>query len=722
MTRWPDEETVLPEPYLEDLQQFSSQDSLYEIQEEETSDYGSQIQAACSEINSLSSSTSTSGNDFRGGNGEEAGGLRRSHFVENFRQMPREAKKAVVEPRESRPPAGAVQKAVVAIERKQVATNIVPPTVTVKQLGSGPANDPPKKPPPQSRPTLPSPVRTSVESTTQTINTEPHPAMPPPTSRSEPISRGNHVHFIESAPPHSTLEKSSQAETPLPAAVHGPPGHRRPLIHQSSRDELIMSEIESELDSLMMDGTMGDNFDTVSQSSMFSGTSTSCTFPASSSMTGLNKEERRCKRRLPLLPKDDQAGYSMTPEERERQKRELKRRISGHLLKISPHPDDETHRNSLAIVQGWSNELPSASGGGGNGPGSLLLTSRINQSKVVKRKKHKHSPATPHDAEKLQLLKQQLRALAAHRDRVHYGDEKVTVAAFGSLPNKPVNSGCVAAVLNGFRGDDHLSSSNEYLTDTTLGSVKKIHNIRSAYQQHTTTSDPALFRSVLEQYRRQAREDQYQRERDDYQRYNIGGPPRREEFTGPKSYSQYQSDPDLQDIVNKLQQINREIADTKALFRSTSSLALTRRPPGPRWRSENDLSLMSPTYRPPPPPYGRDYPPRTNHPSCATPIVTTRWRCHTASDGDAVCGRTTSSAWTTTTTTACTRPKTSAALSVGDRPFRPSSSPSRIRHPLQDLSPGRTRQRTSIIRLTGTMSPARSCGDRWPPGRRLCGR
>lgn len=59
---------------------------------------------------------------------------------------------------------------------------------------------------------------------------------------------------------------------------------------------------------------------------------------------------------------------------------------------------------------------------------------------------------------------------------------------------------------------------------------------------------------------------------------------------GSRPISQYHSDPEIQDIVSKLQQINRDIAETKELFRSTSSLTLGRRGPGPRWRSEADLA------------------------------------------------------------------------------------------------------------------------------------
>lgn len=120
---------------------------------------------------------------------------------------------------------------------------------------------------------------------------------------------------------------------------------------------------------------------------------------------GLNKEERRAKRRLPLLPKDDQAGYSITPEERERQKKELKRRLSGNLLKLtgsesslvsftqtievsrSDGPNSKTISASTAIVQDWSNDLSLA-----NGTSAGNIGAKLNGTgKVVKRKKHKVS-------------------------------------------------------------------------------------------------------------------------------------------------------------------------------------------------------------------------------------------------------------------------------------------------------------------------------------------
>lgn len=113
----------------------------------------------------------------------------------------------------------------------------------------------------------------------------------------------------------------------------------------------------------------------------------------------MNKEERRSKRRLPLLPKDDQAGYCMTPEERERQKKELKRRLRGTLLKLAGndcnsstfhHVNDNTinspHTTSATLAsQDWSNDLQlTASVGGSSGENGSKLNG-----KVIKRKKHK---------------------------------------------------------------------------------------------------------------------------------------------------------------------------------------------------------------------------------------------------------------------------------------------------------------------------------------------
>ena len=112
---WPREEPSNTDLFPIPMPTYSSQDSLYEIQEEETSDYGSQIQAACSDIASLSNSTSggdfggprnwpptqgnahhqdpLSGNHQAGGNNmytlqENGASLRRSNLVENFRSMP----------------------------------------------------------------------------------------------------------------------------------------------------------------------------------------------------------------------------------------------------------------------------------------------------------------------------------------------------------------------------------------------------------------------------------------------------------------------------------------------------------------------------------------------------------------------------------------------------------------------------------------------------------
>lgn len=96
-----------------------------------------------------------------------------------------------------------------------------------------------------------------------------------------------------------------------------------------------------------------------------------------------------------------------------------------------------------------------------------------------------------------------MRALAARK--AGHGDD--TNPSFFSLPNNPV-----PIQLNRFKsisGED-VSSSNEYLTDTTLGSIKNV-NVNSSRYYHTA-SDPALFRSVLEQYRKAAREESRERE------------------------------------------------------------------------------------------------------------------------------------------------------------------------------------------------------------------
>jgi hypothetical protein len=161
----------------------------------------------------------------------------------------------------------------------------------------------------------------------------------------------------------------------------------RRLMHQGSRDDLLNGTGGSEIDEAdsATDGNAAD-FDTISQCSQLSALS-QATFPQSSSMTGLNRDgiqsmERRQKRRLPLLPKDDQAGCSITPEERERQKKELKRRLSGNLLRITqdePSVDGVARpvvaRQTAVPVQDWPNELTA---------GAKVITS-----KVAKRKKHK---------------------------------------------------------------------------------------------------------------------------------------------------------------------------------------------------------------------------------------------------------------------------------------------------------------------------------------------
>jgi hypothetical protein len=129
-----------------------------------------------------------------------------------------------------------------------------------------------------------------------------------------------------------------------------------------------------------------------------------------------------------------------------------------------------------------------------------------------------HLPQIPHDqdAPKVQQLKQQLRMLAARKAGTGFEDEK----SFGSLPNNPLNR------FKSISGDE-ASSSTEYLTEssTIFRARSGINGARNHY-----ASDPALFRSILDQYHRVAQQEKRDQEiaaasrqdREDTQQFQFG--------------------------------------------------------------------------------------------------------------------------------------------------------------------------------------------------------
>ncbi|OQV14505.1 putative Protein piccolo [Hypsibius exemplaris] len=421
------------------------------------------------------------------------------------------------------------------------------------------------------------------------------------------------------------LHPHQQQQQPVESSSSASTSGLRRIIHQGSRDDLprvnrpgahgpsvdtvaAVAEIDdcdSALESSATDGNAAD-FDTISQCSGNS----AALFPPESAGSmrtvhgdGTQSMERRQKRRLPCLPKDDQDGASITPEERERQKKELKRRLSGNLLRLTTTTGTATDAEPPSV----DGVLRNGGGGGGGGGGDGVVSGGRDwqgeataggpgkgpASKVVKRKKHKHLPQTPHDhdAPKVQQLKQQLRMLAARKAGGLFEDDK----SFGSLPNNPLNR------FKSISGDE-ASSSTEYLTDSTFKSKPQAQAQAQAQAAATSgggqarshyASDPALFRSILDQYHRVAEQEKRERELAEGDRRNgdLQNGDRQNGYLFGSSQSvqlQTHSDPEIQDIVARLQQFNRDLADTKELFRSTSN-SLERRHV-PRWKSDADLA------------------------------------------------------------------------------------------------------------------------------------
>ncbi|GAV03864.1 hypothetical protein RvY_14233 [Ramazzottius varieornatus] len=361
----------------------------------------------------------------------------------------------------------------------------------------------------------------------------------------------------------------------------------------------------------------------------------------------------RGKRRLPLLPRpddtmflDDSSGTCLTPEEQQRQKQELKRRLSSNFYKFVPastHTERRLPPLPVSIKAGDNEEVEPevdhnvTEWNGASELQETAISHNAARHASYKRKKHKHLPAIPaNECPKVQLLKQQLFMLAARKADRHASSHSHFQKPYGSLPNRPLSP---PYDLSTNLPNAASSTGNDAQPEATK-TVGIYHKGQNGYHHRLhkrmlpasgasqSASDPQIFHNILKQYRQLKKEDDL----DNIRRYEMGKMEFENERDFRRDFDQRRADfrdrdqgpaedPKLQSLLFKLQQINRNLYETKELFRSTSRLnitALENQPPS---------ALYHPCDFPPPalPPFHHDGAPPPNYRRPAPPPLQRHW-------------------------------------------------------------------------------------------------